>query len=301
MRGAKSRLPGGPKRAGNAGIGRIKDAGRRARKNNRLLAGHKRRDLVVLLVPRLDAIPAQAVIQREAAIDAPAILAVKTGVFVAAVEGLKLALVVLAWHSQQEIREIRSGFGAEEKKATVELRDGIDVDLIVVKFAAEFQRVRADHLRKIVEPLECVSNLMQLVGVGADREAVEADTFDAFGFWRERDDARRAGAGDEALRREARADAADGFTEVVRIAQEAEAEFVDGAAAKIFGVTEAQQLSAAEIVGAEAGHVRAALRDGIRIVLRPVVEEIVGGKKSAARVCVETIGAFVIAQREIRG
>ena len=50
----------------------------------------------------------------------------------------------------------------------------------------------------------------------------------------ERHDARRAGAGDEALRRETGADAADGFTEVDRIAQIAEAEFVDGSVPKFF-------------------------------------------------------------------
>src|SRR5208282_3194921 len=106
-----------------AGIGGIHDAGGSAGENHGLLAGNKRGDLVVLFVPRLDAIPAQAVIEGEAARNAPAILRVEADVFIAAVEGLQLALIVLRGVAKQEIREVRAGFGAEEKKAAVELRD----------------------------------------------------------------------------------------------------------------------------------------------------------------------------------
>lgn len=64
----------------------------------------------VFLVPRLDAIPTQVVVEREAARDAPAVLAVRADVFIAAVEGLELALVVLTGSPRQEVRKVRSRF-----------------------------------------------------------------------------------------------------------------------------------------------------------------------------------------------
>src|SRR3984885_9562592 len=174
MRGAKSRLPGGA--SGSAG------------KDERLFAGNECGDLVVLLIPRLDAVPAQAVIQSKAAVDAPAILRVQANVFVAAVKRLQLALIVLAGNPEQKIGEVQARFGAKEEEAAIELRDGIDVHWIVVGFAAKFQRVPANLFGKIVEPLKRIFNLIQLVRIGADRVAVESNALDAFGFRRQRHD-----------------------------------------------------------------------------------------------------------------
>ncbi len=121
---------------GDSRVGRINNACRRVRENDRLLARHECRDLIVFLIPGFNAIPAQAVVQREIARQPPTVLREEADVFVAAVKSLQLALVVLAGRSQKEVREIRTGFRTKEKKAAIELRDGIDVDLIVVKFTA---------------------------------------------------------------------------------------------------------------------------------------------------------------------
>ena len=110
--------------------------GGRARENHRLLARREGGDLIVFFVPGLDAIPAQAVVQRQVLPHAPAILRVKPGIFIAAVEGLKLALVVLARNAQQEVREVDAGLAAEEDEVAVQLGDRIGVDLIVVELRA---------------------------------------------------------------------------------------------------------------------------------------------------------------------
>src|SRR5450432_241405 len=74
--------------SGHSWIGGIKNAGGGARENQGLLAGYKGRDLVVLLVPRFDAVPTQAVVQREGAGHPPTVLPVQTHVLVAAIKGL---------------------------------------------------------------------------------------------------------------------------------------------------------------------------------------------------------------------
>ena len=81
---------------GTPGIARKQDARGGAGKHHRLPAGREGGDLVVFLVPGLDAVPAQAIVQGQVSSDAPAILRVDARVFVAAVESLDLALVVLA-------------------------------------------------------------------------------------------------------------------------------------------------------------------------------------------------------------
>ncbi len=226
---------------------------------------------------------------------------IEAGVLVAAIERLKLALVVLARNSQQEVREVRAGLASEEKKAAIELSDGIDVDLIVVKLAADFDGVGSDHFGKVVEPLKGVADLVQLVGIGSDREAVETDALDSFGLGRQRHDSRSSLAHFEALGGQADAHSADWFAEVIRIAHVAEVEFVHGGRAERFGVAQAEQLGAAEIKRVEARDIRPALSDRVRIVLRPVVEKVVGGHQSPAGVGVQPIRAFVVAQGFVEG
>ena len=106
-------------------------------KTTRLLARLEGGNLIVFLVPGLDAIPAQAVVQRQVLSDAPAILRVEAGIFVASIERLQLALVVLAGNAQQEIGEVDAGFASEEDEIAVQLGDGIGVHLIVVELAAD--------------------------------------------------------------------------------------------------------------------------------------------------------------------
>ena len=166
-------------------VGGIENSGRRARKNQRLRVGHEGRDLVVLLIPGLDAIPAQAVINRQIGLERQLSCAKGRRIY-SVRKWLKLALVVLARDSQQEISEIRSGFSTKEKKTAIELSDGVDVDLIVVEFPAGFHRMLSDDFRKIVEPLIGISNLVELIGVRPNSVAVETDALDAFGFRRKR-------------------------------------------------------------------------------------------------------------------
>ena len=171
--------------------------------------GRERGDLIVFFIPGLDAVPAQAVVQRQILLHAPAILRVQAGILVAAVERLKLALVVLARNAQQEVREVDAGLAAEEDEIAVQLGDRIGIDLIVVELAAHFDRVRSHDLGKTIAPLKGIVDLLQLVGVGPDGEVIEIDAFHALGFGRQRDDARRIRAHHESLRREAGADAAN--------------------------------------------------------------------------------------------
>ena len=144
-------------------------------------------------------------------------------------------------------------------------------------------------------------DLIQLVGIRSDREAVEADAFDSFGFRRERHDARSSRAYFETLRGQADAHSAHRFAQVIGVAQVAEVEFVHGGRAERFGVAQVEQLRAASVERVEARDVRAALRDGVGIVLRPVVEKVVGGEQAQARVGVQAVGAFVVAQSLVEG
>jgi hypothetical protein len=78
-------------------------------------ARRERGDLIVFFIPRLDAVPAQSIIQREILLQAPAILD-EPHVLVAAVERLKLVLVVLA--------VLYQGESASELQLTYQCPDG---------------------------------------------------------------------------------------------------------------------------------------------------------------------------------
>jgi hypothetical protein len=54
----------------------------------------------------------------------PAILRERADIFVARVEGVELALVVLAGHADEEVGEVDAGFCSGEDEAAVELGDG---------------------------------------------------------------------------------------------------------------------------------------------------------------------------------
>ncbi len=136
------------------------------------------------LVPGLDAVPAQPIVQREILFQAPTILAVDPHILIAAIERLKLALVVLARNSQQEIREVHACLAAEENEIAIQLSDRIGVHLIVVEFSTHHDGVRPHNFRKVIAPLKSVVDLLQLVGVGTDREIIEVDIFHALGLRR---------------------------------------------------------------------------------------------------------------------
>ena len=86
-------------------------------KYHRLRPGDEGRYLVVLFRPGRDAIPAQAVVQSEVRENVPAILREETDVFVPGIEGIELALIVLAGHADQEVGEVDAGFLFRRKRS----------------------------------------------------------------------------------------------------------------------------------------------------------------------------------------
>ena len=103
------------------------------------------------------------------------------------------------------------------------------------------------------------------------------------------------------MRGQADADSAHRFAQVRGVAQVAEVEFVRGGRAERLGESQVEQLRAASVERVEARDVRAALRDRVGIVLRPVVEKVVSGEQAEARVGVEAVGALVVAQGLVEG
>src|SRR5271156_6084420 len=229
----------------------------------------------------------------------PTILRVKTHVLVAAVERLKLALIVLAGNSEQEVGEVQSRLRSEKQEAAIKLSGGIDVDLIVMEFAAYFDGMSSCDFGKVVEDLKSVVELLQLICVGSEIKAVEADALHTFRFRRQRHDARSSGAHGETLRRQAYADPSHGFAQIICVAQITEAEFIHCRRAQRFRVAKVKQLRATGVESVETRDVRSALRDWVRIVLGPIVQKIVCGQQSPVRVGIQPIGTLVVAQRLI--
>src|SRR5208282_5706003 len=124
--------------------------------------------------------------------DTPAILPIQADIFIASVERLKLALVVLRGSAQQEIGEIQTRLAAEEKEVAVKLSNRKSIHLIVMEFSPNLDRVFSQHLREIVEPLKSIVHLLEFVRVGPNREAVEVNVLDALGLGRQRNDSRCA-------------------------------------------------------------------------------------------------------------
>src|SRR5271166_1445154 len=279
---------------GNTRIGWKKNPRWSARKDHRLFARLERRNLIVFLVPGFDPVPAQTVIQRKVWTQPPTILRVDAEIFVASIKRLELTLVVLRGSPEQEINEIRSGLAAVKQEAAVELSNGVSIDLVKMKFDTGLDGVRTHDFGKVVEPLERVVALPQLVRVGSDRVVVEGNVLHSLGFWRERHDAESIRSDLETLRRQADAESTLGTAEIVGIAQIAEAEFVHGGCAQGLCVTQVEQLSAAKIQRIEARHISSALRRGIRIVLREIVEKIISRNETPSRVGIEAGSALVV-------
>ncbi len=183
-------------------------------KDDRLRAGDEGRDLVVLLGPGRDAIPAKAVIQREVRESVPAILREETDVFVPRVKGVELALVVLARHADQEIGEVDAGFRSGENEAAIELGDGVSIDLVGMELPAKLHRVIAQHLGNRIGDLIGVVDLNELVGRGAGGVSVEVEVLDALSLGIESNDAGGSVGILEALRGQAYAETAHGLTQV---------------------------------------------------------------------------------------
>ena len=157
----------------------------------------------------------------------PAVLREDAHIFVAVIERVELALVVLAGHADQKVREVDAGLLAGEDEAAVELRDGSGIDLIGMELAAELHGVIAEHLREAVRCLIGVVDLDELICRGSGRIGIEVEIFDALPLGIESHDAVGSIRVHESLRSQADAKAADGLAEVGVVAHEAQVELVD--------------------------------------------------------------------------
>src|ERR1700760_1114388 len=103
----------------------------------------------------------------------PAILGEQAHILVAGKKRVQLALVVLAGHSDQEIREVHSGFCSGKNKTAIELSDRVSIPLGGMKLCSELHVVVANHFGKRFGGLVGVVHLQQLVRRSAGRETVE--------------------------------------------------------------------------------------------------------------------------------
>ena len=262
------------------------------------MAGDDGLDLVVLLVPRRHDVPAQAVVDRQVRARAPAVLREDAAVLIAKIEDAAGRLNVVARHAEQEVGEVRTGFGAGKRERAVERRVRLQPHLLELILPAELHSVPAPHPRNAVRQMERIARLIDACNRHAHRERVEHEILDTFELWRQHDDARRAGTGDESLRREAHALAAVRHAHVVCVVREAGVEGVHRVRSECSRASKRPELRAADRERIEARHVRATLLAGVRIVERIVVDEVVARQQSEQpRVAVEPDRAFIVANR----
>ena len=119
-------------------ISRINNAGGSGGKHLGLLPGNKRDVVVIFLIPGLDTVPAQTVIQCEIAFHAPAVFRVDARVLVPAIEGSELVLSVDARNADDEIREVEAGLLPGNVKAAIQIGERIRVDLVVFELSPHF-------------------------------------------------------------------------------------------------------------------------------------------------------------------
>ncbi len=113
----------------------------------------------------------------------PAILREETDVFVARIEGIELALIVLAGHADQEVGKVDAGFRSGENKAAIELRDGAGIDLVGMELSPELHGVIAQHFRDRIRDLIGVVDLNELVGRGAGGVSIEVQVLNPLLPW----------------------------------------------------------------------------------------------------------------------
>ncbi len=286
---------------GDSGVAGVEDACGCSGKDYGLGTGDEGGDLVVFFGPGCDAVPAEAVVEGEIGECAPAILCEEAYIFIACVEGIELALVVLAGDTDEEVGKVDAGFLPGEDEAAVELGDGVGVDLVGVKLSTELEGVAAENPGVGVRDLIGVVGLDELVGCCSGGVAVEVEVFDSFACRVEGDDAAGAVCVDESLGDEADAFSAYGLAEVGEVAGVADVEFIDGGRAEALGVGEGDQLGAAGGESVEAGDAGSALGYGVGIVEGEVVNEVIGREQAGAGVCIDTDGSLVIAHGLVEG
>src|SRR5262249_39119883 len=159
-------------------------------------------------------------------------------------EAAARCLNVITGNAEQEIREVRSGFGAAKNEAAVKGRIGMHVDLVVMELAAEAQSVSAKHFGKVVAPVIRRIVLIHSGDGDAHYKTVEHDVFDAFELRRLDDNSRRAGTGHESEIGKLHVGSAVRPSHVVRVARHAEVKFIDGSSKRLH-IAEGKQLGAA--------------------------------------------------------
>ena len=264
--------------------------------------GDEGRYLVVLFRPGCNAIPAQAVVQGQVGQHVPAILREQSDIFVPRIEGVELALVVLAGHADQKVGKVDAGFLSGENEASIELSDGVGIDLVDMELSPELDRVVAQHLGEGVGDLIGIVGLDELVGCGAGREAVEVQVLDALSLGIESDNAGCAVGIRKALRNQAyvpRRRPADRDWCRSRIKLRWSSLTCRGT--ERLGIAQSDQLRPAGGDGIEARNAGAALRHRIRIIEIEVVDKVVGGKQAPSAIRIDADRALVIAHNLVEG
>ncbi len=158
----------------------------------------------------------------------------------------------VAWGSDQEVGVGIAGLGAVDVEGAVEGRVGVLVDLVDVKLAAELECVCADGSGEAIAEVERVVDLGFVSDGYAHDEGGEGDVLDAFELRSLNEDAFVGRIG-EALRGQTNTETAFRLADDVGVAQVAEVKLVDHVCADDLGVSERQELSAADKEGIEAG------------------------------------------------
>src|SRR6185437_12046334 len=128
-------------RARNAGIAGNNPTCGSGGKLSRLQPRDDGLDFALRVVPRHADFPAQPGVDREVRLGLVRVLYVKPTVARPGIQKLLAALVVIDRSTDQEIREIDSGFAAVEGKISIRSARVPLVDLEVAKFTAELHRV----------------------------------------------------------------------------------------------------------------------------------------------------------------
>jgi len=203
-------------------------------------------------------------------------------------------LRVAAGDAENEIREIRARFRACKREGTIINGVGVNIDLIEMESAPQFEEVSSIDFGDVVGELKGIVGLIESGGVYAQGKVVEGDVFNAFDLGGQGNNAGAAGTIHEALRHKAGAHAALGDSHVVRIAQVAQVKLVDQGGAEDGGQPGAQQLRAAHGQGVKARYAGAALRRRVRIVEGVIVEEFIEGHIPNFQVGINARGGLVV-------
>ena len=92
--------------------------------------------------------------------------------------GLRILLIVEERRSDQEVREVGTGFLSLELERTVGDRIRIDVHLFIGRLETGFERMVAEDSGKVVVQAPGIIRLLQICYRNTDREGIECDRLD---------------------------------------------------------------------------------------------------------------------------